>query len=172
MVFYRYKNIKGTMYAYLVQNTWNKEKKQSRQKVIRYIGRIDNKEQYAPIDIPSIFKRDQYTCQYCGIKEDLCLDHKVSLHNGGINSEDNVQILCRRCKGIKGSKNHSVQLAEEVRKRSQELRANTYYVGKKTISLTIDGTLYTTLLRKRPSHISFDDFIQSLLQECTGMEGR
>ncbi len=40
MSFIRTKNIKGNEYAYLIKNRWLKTRKQSKQKVIGYLGRV------------------------------------------------------------------------------------------------------------------------------------
>jgi len=41
-MYIRSKKVKGISYAYLVESKWNKEKKQSCQIVIKYLGRFDN----------------------------------------------------------------------------------------------------------------------------------
>lgn len=57
-----------------------------------------------------IKKRDNYTCQKCGIstaKEPnllLEIDHIIPLAKNGLTTEDNLQTLCWRCNRIKGAK--------------------------------------------------------------------
>jgi 5-methylcytosine-specific restriction endonuclease McrA len=52
-----------------------------------------------------IFLRDDYTCQYCGMRSrDLTLDHVVPKHRGGGHSWDNLVSACRSCNHRKGSK--------------------------------------------------------------------
>ena len=41
-MYIRSKKVKGISYAYLVESKWNKEKKQSCQIVLKYLGRFDN----------------------------------------------------------------------------------------------------------------------------------
>ncbi len=41
-MYVRRKDVKGLSYAYLVESKWNKEKKQSYQVVIKYLGRFEN----------------------------------------------------------------------------------------------------------------------------------
>ena len=41
-MYIRNKKVKGISYAYLVESRWDKEKKQSCQTVIKYLGRFDN----------------------------------------------------------------------------------------------------------------------------------
>lgn len=53
-----------------------------------------------------ILKRDNFTCQICGIKENrwgLCVDHIITLRTTGTNSPKNLQALCSSCNSIKGN---------------------------------------------------------------------
>ena len=53
----------------------------------------------------SVFARDNYTCQYCGlIGKDLTIDHVVPKRNGGPMAWDNLVTCCRRCNTRKGDK--------------------------------------------------------------------
>lgn len=56
----------------------------------------------------NIFKRDDYTCQYCGKKVkstvDLTIDHVLPRAAGGITSWTNCVLSCYRCNKTKGSK--------------------------------------------------------------------
>ncbi|MGD0900273.1 MAG: HNH endonuclease [Thermoguttaceae bacterium] len=48
----------------------------------------------------NIFKRDHYTCQYCGAQpgsEDLTLDHVVPRSQGGVSNWDNCVLACMVC---------------------------------------------------------------------------
>lgn len=43
-----------------------------------------------------ILLRDRYTCQGCGlVRSDHEIDHRVPLHMGGKNNDENLQVLCR-----------------------------------------------------------------------------
>jgi 5-methylcytosine-specific restriction endonuclease McrA len=58
-------------------------------------------------DVVANFKfiRNLYQyCLKCNSDQDLTIDHIVSVNNGGTNSIDNLQILCRRCNASKGIK--------------------------------------------------------------------
>lgn len=49
-----------------------------------------------------ILRRDLYTCQKCGyIGHDLEVDHKIPLHKGGTDADDNLQSLCEKCHKFK-----------------------------------------------------------------------
>jgi len=50
----------------------------------------------------NIFKRDGHRCQYCGLHEDLTLDHVMPKSRGGKSSWDNLVAACRRCNAKKG----------------------------------------------------------------------
>lgn len=42
-------------------------------------------------------------CLKCGAKTDLTIDHIIPVADGGSNSHDNLQCLCRKCNSIKGA---------------------------------------------------------------------
>lgn len=53
----------------------------------------------------NVFKRDQYTCQYCGASGGtLTLDHVIPRSRGGATVWDNVVLACRRCNAKKGDR--------------------------------------------------------------------
>lgn len=55
-----------------------------------------------------IKKRDHYTCQICGKympdEVGLHIDHIIPIKEGGKSVESNLQVLCSKCNGRKGSK--------------------------------------------------------------------
>jgi 5-methylcytosine-specific restriction endonuclease McrA len=52
-----------------------------------------------------IFRRDNYTCQYCGRHvSELTLDHVIPRHLGGTHSWTNVVTACSYCNHHKGSR--------------------------------------------------------------------
>ena len=52
-----------------------------------------------------VFKRDCYTCVYCGDEpEALHCDHIIPLSRGGLNEFDNLAAACPPCNLDKGSK--------------------------------------------------------------------
>ena len=51
----------------------------------------------------SVFARDQFTCQYCGLMgRDLTLDHVVPKRHGGPSTWENLVTCCRKCNTRKG----------------------------------------------------------------------
>ena len=54
---------------------------------------------------PEIFRRDNYTCQYCGQKEiGLTIDHVTPRHLGGKHNWENLVTACPVCNHKKGGK--------------------------------------------------------------------
>lgn len=51
----------------------------------------------------NIFKRDGYTCQYCGSCRNLTLDHVVPRSRGGNSTWKNLVTACKNCNSKKGS---------------------------------------------------------------------
>jgi 5-methylcytosine-specific restriction endonuclease McrA len=53
----------------------------------------------------SVFARDNYTCQYCGVTgKDLTIDHVIPKRMGGGMEWENLVTCCRRCNTKKGDK--------------------------------------------------------------------
>ena len=53
---------------------------------------------------PLIYKRDDYTCGYCGAKEGLTLDHVIPQSKGGQDTWENLVTCCLKCNLKKGDK--------------------------------------------------------------------
>lgn len=51
-----------------------------------------------------VLERDEWRCCYCGSTADLTLDHIFPVALGGCSTEDNLQVLCRRCNSAKGAR--------------------------------------------------------------------
>ena len=50
----------------------------------------------------NIFKRDNFTCQYCGATENLTLDHVIPRSKGGGTNWKNLITACKSCNAKKG----------------------------------------------------------------------
>ena len=50
----------------------------------------------------NVFLRDRFTCQYCGVREDLTFDHVVPRSKGGQTVWANVVAACAPCNLLKG----------------------------------------------------------------------
>jgi len=51
----------------------------------------------------NVFKRDGFTCQYCGTNKELTLDHLIPKAKGGETSWSNLVTACKQCNSKKGS---------------------------------------------------------------------
>ena len=53
----------------------------------------------------NVLKRDNYTCQYCGVKSlPMTIDHILSRKKGGCDSWENLVAACMPCNTKKGNK--------------------------------------------------------------------
>ena len=52
----------------------------------------------------NIMKRDNHTCQYCGRKSDLTLDHVMPRSRNGDDTWENLVTACNTCNVKKGSR--------------------------------------------------------------------
>jgi 5-methylcytosine-specific restriction endonuclease McrA len=50
----------------------------------------------------AVFARDQWTCQYCGSRSNLTVDHVIPKSKGGTSSWDNIVASCAPCNRRKG----------------------------------------------------------------------
>lgn len=55
-------------------------------------------------DWKSVLKEQGNKCLCCGTTNDLTHDHIVPVKNGGANTKENAQVLCRSCNSTKGTK--------------------------------------------------------------------
>mgnify|MGYP000854845792 CR=1 FL=1 len=52
-----------------------------------------------------VFRRDQFTCQYCGKHtQELTIDHVIPRHMGGLHTWENVAAACPACNHHKGGR--------------------------------------------------------------------
>jgi 5-methylcytosine-specific restriction endonuclease McrA len=50
----------------------------------------------------AVFARDEWTCQYCGSRSNLTVDHVIPKSKGGASSWDNIVASCAPCNRRKG----------------------------------------------------------------------
>ena len=65
--------------------------------------------QYCKAAIPEdirwlVWERDNFTCQNCGVRRFLTVDHIVPESAGGTMVPDNLQTLCKSCNSRKGAR--------------------------------------------------------------------
>jgi len=51
----------------------------------------------------AVFARDQWTCQYCGSRSNLTVDHVIPKSKGGVSTWDNIVASCAPCNRRKGN---------------------------------------------------------------------
>lgn len=61
-------------------------------------ARISDQDRWA------VWERDNFTCQHCGTRRNLTIDHIVPESKGGASTVDNYQTLCKSCNSRKGTK--------------------------------------------------------------------
>jgi 5-methylcytosine-specific restriction endonuclease McrA len=79
----------------------------------------------------NVFKRDHFTCQYCGVQpgsEDLTIDHVVPRCQGGVSAWDNCVLACTECNARKGDQTPE-QAGMPLRKRPSRPRWVVLYVS-------------------------------------------
>jgi hypothetical protein len=52
----------------------------------------------------NVFKRDGFTCVYCGTKKDLTIDHVIPRSRNGTSTWNNLVTACKRCNTKKGNR--------------------------------------------------------------------
>ncbi len=96
--------------------------------VIRLSAMIKRPMPRAKLSRREIFIRDDYQCQYCGIRSrDLTLDHVIPKSRDGKHTWENLVSACRGCNHRKGGKSlieANMRLAHEPR----QPHTNMYYV--------------------------------------------
>jgi 5-methylcytosine-specific restriction endonuclease McrA len=73
--------------------------------VIRLVSyvRIPRDTHRRKITRRAVFARDDWTCQYCGSRSNLTVDHVVPRSKGGTSSWDNIVASCAPCNRRKGN---------------------------------------------------------------------
>jgi 5-methylcytosine-specific restriction endonuclease McrA len=90
-----------------------------------------------------IFRRDNFTCQYCGTRTGgLTIDHVVPRHRGGQHSWTNLVAACPACNRRKGGRT-PMEAQMPLRKQPKEPTASAEY-------------LYGQMAK---THIEWDDYI-------------
>lgn len=72
--------------------------------VIRLLNYVKFRPKTIKVNRRRVFKRDDYTCLYCGSKKNLTIDHVIPKSKGGDNSWKNLATSCQRCNSNKGDK--------------------------------------------------------------------
>lgn len=71
--------------------------------VIRLLNYVQVPYRGVQLTRQNVFKRDNFSCQYCGKNKDLTLDHVVPRAKGGKSKWTNLVTACKRCNTVKGN---------------------------------------------------------------------
>jgi len=72
--------------------------------VIRLLNYVRYHSKGITVNRKRVFKRDGYTCGYCGSKKNLTIDHILPKSRGGKNTWENMITCCNRCNSKKDNK--------------------------------------------------------------------
>jgi len=70
-------------------------------RLVRYV-RVPRDTHRRKITRRAVFARDDWTCQYCGARSNLTVDHVIPRSKGGPSSWDNIVASCAPCNRRKG----------------------------------------------------------------------
>jgi len=89
-----------------------------------------------------VFRRDNFTCQYCGSRSPrLTIDHLIPRHRGGEHSWDNLVAACPACNLHKGGR--TVQEARmSLRRPAHEPVASAMYLFSPHLERNQDWETY------------------------------
>lgn len=116
-------------YTYLNTISWKKALKlivKHKAEVLKYSSQVVRSAEKVMMKIPAVLKllkiiriiyksripfskknvmiRDNYTCQYCGSKKELTIDHVIPVSRGGISNFENCVTACKSCNTKKGGR--------------------------------------------------------------------
>lgn len=90
-----------------------------------------------------IFRRDNYTCQYCGKQgSHLTIDHVIPRHRGGPHRWDNLVAACPQCNRRKGGRMLGEINNMNLRRRPAEPTATATYLFGRHLDDNLDWKKY------------------------------
>ncbi len=100
-----------------------------RPSVIRLVQMVKRPRLKPRLTRKEIFLRDNFTCQYCGVRNRdlLTIDHVVPRHRGGKHSWENLVCACRACNHRKGGKTLD-ESKLSLRRAPFQPKVTTYYI--------------------------------------------
>lgn len=72
--------------------------------VIRLLYYVKIPHKDIPLTRKNLMHRDSYTCQYCGNRNHLTVDHVMPRSRGGKDEWENVVVACHQCNVFKGNR--------------------------------------------------------------------
>jgi 5-methylcytosine-specific restriction endonuclease McrA len=99
--------------------------------VIRLTHMIKRPRPFVKLTRKEIFRRDNFTCQYCGRKKStLTVDHVIPRRLGGQTDWDNVVAACPRCNHLKGGMTPKKSGMYPMKQPKRPPNSATYLFGK------------------------------------------
>jgi 5-methylcytosine-specific restriction endonuclease McrA len=99
--------------------------------VIRLKEMIKRPRPIVKLTRKEIFRRDNYTCQYCGRQmSNLTIDHVIPRHLGGETVWSNIVTACPRCNHLKGGMTPQQSGMYPIKKPKRPPNTATYLFGK------------------------------------------
>lgn len=99
-----------------------------RPSIIRLEHMVKRPRPVVKLNKREIFRRDNYTCQYCGKRTGrLTLDHVIPRHLGGSYSWENIVTACPDCNHKKGGRT-AEQAGMDIRNPPRRPHANAEYI--------------------------------------------
>jgi 5-methylcytosine-specific restriction endonuclease McrA len=84
---------------------WHEEYREACYEHEIYRQKSEPKKKPIPADIRwAVWERDNFTCQHCGGRRNLTVDHIYPESKGGEMTMDNAQTLCKTCNSRKGAR--------------------------------------------------------------------
>lgn len=72
--------------------------------IIRLLTYVKHQSRGLKVNRKRIYKRDGFTCAYCGTNKNLTLDHVLPKSRGGRNTWENMVTCCSRCNSKKDNR--------------------------------------------------------------------
>ena len=96
--------------------------------VIRLASMVHRPRPRVKLTKREVFRRDNFTCQYCGRQTShLTIDHVIPRHRGGGHRWDNLVAACPQCNRQKGGRS-SAEAHMPLRRRPAEPSPTAYYL--------------------------------------------
>lgn len=115
-----------------------------RPSVIRLMSMVNRPRVHIHLTRREVFRRDNFTCQYCGKKTlDLTIDHVIPRHLGGMHTWNNVTTACATCNHHKGGRTLD-ESGMRLHKIPREPPASALYVFGRHLSENSDWEPFLT----------------------------
>src|SRR5258708_1543194 len=112
--------------------------------VIRLAVQVHRPGPHVKLTRREVFRRDNYTCQYCGRRDGgLTVDHVLPRHHGGLHTWINVVAACPSCNHHKGGRSPE-EAHMKLMRHPKEPPANAGYIFGRHLAENNEWTQYIT----------------------------